>query len=94
MNIELDCPIHKLYVDPLIAHLPCLYCLCDNAKQLKHLTSRAKYFLKNPHKVDLPFTKFQFENDLRILKKWRSESFHDLRYFENFISRFIEQDVC
>lgn len=92
MNIELDCPIHKLYVDPLIAHLPCLYCLCDNAKQLKHLTSRAKYFLKNPHKVDLPFTKFQFENDLRILKKWRSESFHDLRYFENFISRFIEQD--
>lgn len=92
MNIELDCPIHKLYVDPLIAHLPCLYCLCDNAKQLKHLTSRAKYFLKNPHEVDLPFTKFQFENDLRILKKWRSESFHDLRYFENFISRFIEQD--
>lgn len=92
MNIELDCPIHKLYVDPMIAHLPCLYCLCDNAKQIKHLTSRAKYFLKNPHKVDLPFTQFQFENDLRILKKWRSESFHDLRYFENFISRFIEQD--
>lgn len=92
MNIELDCPIHKLYVDPMIAHLPCLYCLCDNAKQLKHLTSRAKYFLKNPHKVDLPFTQFQFENDLRILKKWRSESFHDLRYFEDFISRFIEQD--